>query len=127
MSLFRTAHILSRVFLLLLLFIACVCVNKIEKRTRAKRERERKKWPKKGANPFLRVAREERDLKIKRDKKKAKRRDTLSKLKTKACARAVHTNRETNKRERINNNARVVLLLSDVVVFVGVVVPRRRR
>jgi hypothetical protein len=49
-----------------------------------------------------------------------------------ACARAVHTptdptqNRETNKREN-QQYARVDLLLSDVVVFVGVVVPRRRR
>jgi len=103
----------------------CVLIKlkKERERRERERERERKKWPKKGANPWT----QEKSEISKRDKKKAKRRDTLSKLKTKACARAVHTNRETNKRERINNNARVVLLLSDVVVFVGVVVPRRRR
>jgi uncharacterized membrane protein YfcA len=126
MSLFRTAHILSRVFLLLLLFIACVCVNKIEKRTRAKRERERKKWPKKGANPLL-VAREKSEISKSKEIKKKQKEGTLYPNLNPKRARAPCTHRP-NTKQRNNNNARVVLLLSDVVVvFVGVVVPRRRR
>ena len=104
-----------------------MCVNKIEKRTRAKRERERKKWPKKGANPLMLVAREKSEISKSKEIKKKQKEGTLYPNLNPKRARAPCTHRP-NTKQRINNNARVVLLLSDVVVvFVGVVVPRRRR
>ena len=75
------------------------------------------------------VAREKSEISKSKEIKKKQKEGTLYPNLNPKRARApcTQTEKQTKETERINNNARVVLLLSDVVVFVGVVVPRRRR